>query len=93
MLRTSIDKIKKTASSWQRKEAEGTLQKTITDANYADDIAILAKYTLIKPKLYCIVLEQPAAAIGLHVNAHKTEYMFLIKQATFPHKREPLWNW
>ncbi len=32
----------KTASSWQRKEAEGTPQKTITDADYADDIAILA---------------------------------------------------
>ena len=30
------------ASSWQRKEAEGTPAKTITDPDYADDIAILA---------------------------------------------------
>ena len=29
VLRTSIDKIKETASSWQRKEAEGTLQKQL----------------------------------------------------------------
>ncbi len=29
-------------SSGQRKEAEGTPQKPITDADYADDIAILA---------------------------------------------------
>ena len=29
VLRTSIDKIKKTASSWQRKEAEGTPQKQL----------------------------------------------------------------
>ena len=35
-------KSKKTASSWQRKEAEGTLQKQLPIADYADDIAILA---------------------------------------------------
>ena len=29
VLRTSIDKIKETALSWQRKEAEGTLQKQL----------------------------------------------------------------
>ena len=28
-LRTSIDKIRETASSWQRKEAEGTTQKQL----------------------------------------------------------------
>ena len=30
------------ASRWQRKEAEGTPAKTITYADYADDIALLA---------------------------------------------------
>ena len=30
------------ASNWRRKEAEGTPAKTITDADYVDDIAILA---------------------------------------------------
>ena len=42
--------------------------KTITDADYADDIAILAE-TLLHS------LERAAAGIGLYVNAHKTEYM------------------
>ena len=62
------------ASSWQRKEAEGTPQKTITDADYADDIAILANTPAqAETLLHC--LERAAAGIGLHVNAHKTEYM------------------
>ena len=30
------------ASNWRRKEAEDIPQQTITDADYADDIAILA---------------------------------------------------
>ena len=48
--------------------------KTITDAEYADDIAILAN-TPNQAKTLQHSLEQAAAAIGLHVNAHKTEYM------------------
>ncbi len=66
MLRTSIDKIKKrTVSSWQRKEA---------DDDYADDIAILANApTQAEALLHS--LERSTAGIGLHVNAHKTEYM------------------
>ena len=64
----------KTASSWQRKEAEATPQKTITDADYADDIAILAN-TPNQAETLLHSLERAAAGIGLHVNAHKTEYM------------------
>ena len=50
------------------------LAQTITDADYADDTALLANApgqaeTLLHS------LEQAAAGIGLHVNAHKTEYM------------------
>ena len=57
-----------------RKEAEGTPQKTMTDADYADDIAILANApTQAETLLHS--LERAAAGIGLHVNAHKTEYM------------------
>ena len=57
------------ASSWQRKEA-----KTITDADYADDIALLAN-TPNQAETLLHSLERTAAGIGLHVNAHKTEYM------------------
>ena len=48
--------------------------KTITDADYADDIAILVN-TPNQAETLLHSLEQAAADIGLHVNAHKTEYM------------------
>ena len=48
--------------------------KTITDADYADDIAILAN-TPNQAETLVHSLERAAAGIDLHVNAHKTEYM------------------
>ena len=63
------------ASSWQRKEAEGTPQKTITDTDYADDIAILEN-TPNQAETLLHSLERAAAGVGLYVNAHKTEYMW-----------------
>ena len=48
--------------------------KTITDADYADDIAILAN-TPDQAETLLHILERAAAGIGLYVNAHKTEYM------------------
>ena len=48
--------------------------KTITDADYADDIAILAN-TRDQTETLLHSLERAAAGIALHVNAHKTEYM------------------
>ena len=56
------------ASSWRRKEAKGT------DADYADDLALLAN-TPNQARALLHSLERTAAVIGLHVNAHKTEYM------------------
>ena len=48
--------------------------KTITDADYTDDIAILAN-TPDQAETLLHSLERAAAGIGLYVNAHKTEYM------------------
>ena len=48
--------------------------KTITDADYADDLALLAN-TPNQAETQLHSLERAAAGIGLHVNAHKTEYM------------------
>ena len=48
--------------------------KTITDADYADDIAILAN-TPNQAQALLHSLERAATGIGLHVNAHKTKYM------------------
>ena len=51
--------------------------KTITDADYADDIAILAN-TSNKAETLQHSLERAAAGIGLHINAHKTEYIYVL---------------
>ena len=61
-------------SSWQRKEAKGTPQKQLPTTDYTDYIAILANVpTQSKTLLHS--LERTTAGIGLHVNAHKTEYV------------------
>ena len=49
--------------------------QTITGADYADDIALLAN-TPAQAGSLPHSLERAAAGIGLHVNADKTEYMF-----------------
>ena len=48
--------------------------KTITDADNADNIALLAN-TPIQAETLLHILDRAAAGIGLHVNAPKTEYM------------------
>ena len=64
-----------TASSWQKKKRSRRYPaKTITDTDYADDIAILAN-TPNQAETLLHSLERAAAGIGLHVNAHKTECM------------------
>ena len=50
------------------------LAKTITDADYADDQALLAN-TPAQAETLQYSLERAAAGIGRHVNAHKMEYM------------------
>ena len=54
--------------------SKGTPQKQLPTADYADGIAILANAPNQAERLLKN-LEQAAAGIGLHVNAHKTEYM------------------
>ena len=74
VLRTSIDKIRENSFELTKKRSRRYPAKTITDANYADDIAILAN-TPNQTETLLHSLEWAAAGIGLHVNAHKTEYM------------------
>ena len=58
-------KSKKTVSSWQRKEAEGTPQKKLLAPTTLNDMAILANApTQAKTLLHS--LEQAATGIGLH---------------------------
>ena len=74
MLRTSIDKIRENGFELTKKRSRRNPAKTNADADYADDIAILANTPNQAEKLQHS-LERAAAGIGLHVNAHKTEYM------------------
>ena len=68
LLRTSIDEIRENGFELTKKRSRRHPTKTISDSDYADDIAIAE--TLLHS------LERAAAGIGLHVNAHKTKYMF-----------------
>ena len=74
MLRTSIDKIKENSFELTKKRRRRYPAKTISDADYADDTALLAN-ALNQTETLLHSLEQAARGIGLHVNAHKTEYM------------------
>ena len=74
VLRTSIDKIRENGFELKKKSSRRYPAKTITDADDADDIALLAN-TPNQPETLLHSLERAAAGIGLHVNAHKTEYM------------------
>ena len=74
VLRTSIDKIRENGFELTKKRSRRHPAKTITDADYADDKAILAN-TPNQAETLLHSLERAAAGIGLHVNAHKTEYM------------------
>ena len=74
VLRTSIDKIKENGFELTKKRSRRYPTTTITDADYADDIVILAN-TPDQAETLLHSLERAAANIGLYVNAHKTEYM------------------
>ena len=74
MLRTSIDKISENGFELKKKRSRRYPVKTITDADYSDDIAFRAN-TPNQAETLLHSLERAAAGIGLHVNVHKTEYM------------------
>ena len=69
-----MDKTRENGFELTKKRSRRYPAKIITDADYADDIAILAN-TPNQAETLLHSLERAAAGIGLHVNAHKTEYM------------------
>ena len=74
VLRKSIDNIRENGFELTKKRSRSYPAKTITDADCADDIALLAN-TPNQAETLLHRLERAAAGIGLHVNAHKTEFM------------------
>ena len=75
VLRTSIDKIKENGFKITKERSRRYPAKTITDADYADDIVLLAHAPALTGTLLHS-LERAVAGISLHVNEHKTEYMY-----------------
>ena len=75
MLRTSIDKIKENSFKLTNERSIRYPAKTITNAGYTDDIVHLANAPA-KVETLLHSLERVVAGFGLHVNAHKTEYMY-----------------
>ena len=73
-LRTSIDKIRENGFELTKKRSRRYPAKTITDADYANDVAILSN-TPNQGETLRHRLERAAAGTGFHVDAHKTEYM------------------
>ena len=69
-----IDKMKEDGFKLAKERSRSFPTQTITDADYADDIALLVN-TPADAETLLHSLERVAAAIGLHVNTHKTEYM------------------
>ena len=74
VLRTLIDKIRENCFELTKKRSRRYPTKTIINADYANNIAILAN-TSNQGETLLHSLERAAAGIGLHANAHKTEYM------------------
>ena len=74
VLRTSIDKMKGNVFKLTKERSRRYPAQTITDADNAEDIALLAN-TPAQGETLIHSLERATAGIGLHVNAHKTEYM------------------
>ena len=89
VLRTSIDKIRENGFELTKRRSKKYPAKTITDADYADDLALLAK-RLIKQRHYCIVWNEPQLALASMSMHTKLNICVTTKQATLPHKTEPL---
>ena len=74
VLRTYIDKIKENGFKLTKERSRMHPAKTITHADDADDIVLLAN-TSAQAETLLQCLERAAAGIGLHVNTHNTEYI------------------
>ena len=74
MLRASIDKIKENCFKLTKERSTRYPALIITDADYADDIELLANVSA-QAETLLHSLERSAAGIGVHVNAHKMEYI------------------
>ena len=74
VLRTSVDKLNSFGFTLEKAKSRRYPGKKITDADYADDLALFSDKIDDAERLLHAV-EEAAARIGLYVNAKKTEYV------------------
>ena len=74
LLITSIDLMRDNGFKLTKERSRRYPAQTITDADNADDIVLLAN-TPAQAESQLLSLERAVRSIGLHVNADKTEYM------------------
>ena len=72
VLRKYINEMKDNGSKLTKERSRRYLAQTIMDADYADDIVLLAN-TPVQAETLQYSLERAAAGIGLHLNAEKTQ--------------------
>ena len=84
MLRMSIDKIRENGFELTKKRSRRYPAKTITDADYADDLALL-RIRLIKQRHYCIVWNEPQQALASMSMRTKLNICVTTKGATSLH--------
>ena len=80
ILRTSLDKIKENGLVLN-KSTSPRQAINLTDADYADDLALFAN-SISEARVLLHSLENAAKDIGLHVNATKTEFMSFNEQGS-----------
>ena len=74
ILRTSVDKLNSFGFTLEKAKSRRYPAKKITDADYADNLALFSDKIDDAERLLHAV-EEAAARIGLYVNAKKTEYV------------------
>ena len=84
VLKKSTDKMKDNGFKLTKERSRRYPAQKITDADYANDIAIFVNTPAQTKSLFHSV-ERAVAGKGYHFNANKTEYSCLMKDATFPH--------
>ena len=89
VLRTSIDKIRENGFELTKKRSKRYPAKTITDADYADDLALLANTPNQAETLAWNELQQALASMSMRT---KLNICVTTKRATLPLLTEPLWG-
>ena len=84
VLRTLIDKVKEKSFELTKKSSRRYPAKTITNADYADNIALLENAPTQAETLLHSMERAPQALASMSMHT-KRNICALIKQATFPH--------